>query len=85
MKVLILWITSAFAYVPFCINCKHFKPDLIDNKYGTCKRFPIIYKDDYYLVTGVDKTKKDHYHYCSTARSTERMCGEEGIEFEDNI
>lgn len=82
MKFLLL-VSPAFAFVPFCINCKHFRDDAVDKKYGTCKRFPIIYKDDYYLVTGVDKSKKDHYHYCSTARGTERMCGEEGIEFEE--
>ena len=47
--------------------------DDVDKKYGTCKKFPIIYKDDYYLVTGNGNTKPVNYHYCSTAR----MCGEE--------
>jgi hypothetical protein len=83
MKVLLLWITPVFSYVPFCINCKHFKDDIVDKKYGTCKRFPIIYKDDFYLVTGNGNTKPVNYHYCSVARSTSRMCGEEGIEFEE--
>ena len=82
MKFFFLVLAPVFAYTPFCVNCKHFKEDLFDNKYGTCKKFPIIYKDDYYLVTGTGNTKPVTYHYCSIARGTSRMCGEEGIEFE---
>ena len=82
MKVLLLWIVPVFAYVPFCINCKHFKDDAIDKKYGTCRKFPIIKKDDDYLVTGVSKTRPVEYHYCSIARGSSRMCGENGNDFE---
>ena len=76
MKVLILlWITSVFAYVPFCINCKHFKNNVLDKKYGTCKIFPIIKNDDY-LVTRIYKPKPEEYHYFSTEKGSLRMYGE---------
>jgi hypothetical protein len=83
MRFFFLFLVPVLCYVPFCINCKHYKVDLLDKKYGTCKLFPINQKDDYYLVTGIDKTKKEYYHYCSTARSTARMCGEEGKGFKE--
>lgn len=83
MKGLILLLAPVFAYVPFCINCKHFKDDVVDRKYGTCRIFPIIRKEDYYLVTGIGKTNIVEYHYCSTARGSSRMCGEKGTGFEE--
>ena len=84
MKLFFLLLSPVISYVPFCVNCKHFKEDLFDNKYGTCKKFPIIYRDEYHLVTGIGNTKPVTYHYCSIARGTSRMCGEEGSMFEGN-
>lgn len=62
----------------FCHNCKYFVANGMPDKFGKCSLFPIISKDDYYLVTGVNEARDAEYSYCSTARSMEHMCGEEG-------
>ena len=62
----------------FCKNCKFFKKDFFsETKYGHCSRFPFQLPNDY-LVDGVKDTSPISYHYCSTARSSDRMCGPEG-------
>ena len=81
MKFLVFFIVPVFSYVPFCIHCKHFKRDSIDNKYGKCSLFPRLTEDDYYLVDGLH-TKETDYHYCATARVSDKMCKKEGIYFE---
>jgi hypothetical protein len=68
-------------HVPLCIHCKHYRSSFLDTKYGTCNLFPINQKDDYYLVNGV-RSKKTSDYYCSTARGSSRMCGEEGKYYE---
>ena len=62
----------------FCVNCRHFKGNFLSgNKFGKCKLFPIIDKDNQvdYLVSG---TPYSRYYYCSTAREYDNMCGLEG-------
>ena len=62
----------------FCKNCKFFKKDFFsETKYGHCSRFPLQPPNDY-LVDGVKDTSPTRYHYCSTARSSDHMCGPEG-------
>ena len=63
----------------FCLNCRYF----LDNSYtgiqfGKCAQFPHIIEDNSYLITGTSIYQEIDYHYCSTARSTETMCGKEG-------
>lgn len=66
-----------------CKNCKFFKKDFItDTKFGHCSRFPTEPINNYYLVDGYKDTSPTSYHYCATARSSERMCGPEGKYFE---
>lgn len=48
-----------------------------ETKYGHCSRFPFQLPNDY-LVDGVKNTSPISYHYCSTARSSDHMCGPEG-------
>jgi hypothetical protein len=66
----------------FCKDCKFFKKDFFsETKYGHCSRFPNQPIDNY-LVDGYKDTSPTSYHYCSVARSSERMCGPEGKYFE---
>jgi len=58
----------------FCLHCTHFIPDELGNHFGTCKFFPIQYKDSSFLVTGEKQEIK--YNYCSTARKFDHMCGD---------
>ena len=63
----------------FCLNCRYF----LDNSYtgiqfGKCSQFPHIIEDNSYLITGTSIYQEIDYHYCSTARSSETMCGKEG-------
>lgn len=67
----------------FCINCKFFKKDFMNNnKYGRCSLF--IKENADYLVVGIEEKSFDNYYYCSTARGSEGMCGEEGKEYVSN-
>jgi len=65
-----------------CINCKYFKKDFLSNdNFGKCALFPKeIYNTDY-LVDGKRIKQKNEYYYCSTARSSDDMCGKSGKQF----
>lgn len=65
-----------------CINCKHFIPGTIDNKYGKCVLFPNNGNVDF-LVTGIDNY--NNYYYCTITRYYENMCGKEGKYYEIKI
>jgi len=66
----------------FCKDCKFFKKDFFtETKYGHCGKFPNQPTDDY-LVDGIKDLSPIAYFYCSTARSSDRMCGPEGKYFE---
>ncbi len=65
----------------FCKNCKFFKKDFFtETKFGHCSRFPFQQTDNY-LVDGYKDESPINY-YCSTARSSDRMCGPEGKYYE---
>ena len=69
--------------IKICKDCKFFKKDFsAETKFGHCSHFPIQEKDNYFLVDGFKDTSPTSYHYCATARSSERMCGPEGKYFE---
>ena len=64
-----------------CINCKFYKRNFLSgNKFGKCLLFPREVSNDYIFVDGTNSKKKEYY-YCSTARTTHHMCGEEGLFF----
>jgi hypothetical protein len=83
-------ILSAYTIKPkFCIDCKFFRKDDLDNKYGTCVLFPKkndehMNDDRYFLVNGIDNRKKQNieYNFCSTSRHFDTMCGKDGIFYE---
>ena len=61
-----------------CITCSFYKKDrLSDKKFGKCTLFQQEASNDYIFVDGTIDKKID-YHYCSTARKLDHMCGEEG-------
>ena len=65
-----------------CIDCKFYtKGFLTSNEFGKCALFPKENDNDYFLVNGVNNNKTE-YHYCSTSRRFERMCGKEGKFYE---
>jgi hypothetical protein len=68
-----------------CINCKHFKNDiLVANRFGKCALFPNIIKDDddYYSVNGIQKVTNIDYKFCFIARKYDFYCGKEGKLYE---
>lgn len=84
MKLALLMAIPAFSFeIPLCIHCKHYRKTFLqDTKFGTCALFPFtVTNDDSYFVNGL-KSKKVVDYYCSTARGSYRMCGEEGKYFE---
>ena len=67
-----------------CTDCKYFKKDyLTSKKFGKCSFYPIPKYNDYYLVDGSKEVFEYNYHYCSTARNFEHMCGKEGKHFKN--
>lgn len=58
-----------------CINCKHFIKGNHNYKFGRCSLFPII--EEY-----INRLNIDEYNNCTTARTFESMCGQEGKMYE---
>jgi len=61
-----------------CINCKHFIPDDDTGEFSRCSFFPHVHSKINYLVNGINKIDKGDFYYCSTARTSDNMCGIEG-------
>ena len=68
-----------------CKNCKYVITDIsydFSNEYSKCSLFntTTTLSNTKYLVTGVDDGVRVHvdYSYCSTARTFQNMCGQEG-------
>jgi len=68
-----------------CSNCKYFIPgDSFSPQlfYAKCAAFPSLK----YLVAGPTENEQhiyhiDDYHYCSTSRNLESLCGKEGKKY----
>lgn len=79
--------SKVFSIKPkFCVNCKYNIPDTVistsNPKFSKCALFPKSSDDNNsYLVTGDFKLSLVEYHYCSTARDQESMCGQKGTEY----
>ena len=71
---------SASQIIPkLCINCKFYTKSFFSfSEFGKCSVFPKEKDNDYFLVNGIINNNNIEYHYCSTSRKFERMCGEEG-------
>ena len=82
LKVVPLFIVNQDQNIKFCKDCKFFTKDFLPQiKFGHCSHFPYQPSDDY-LVDGLKDTSPNSYYYCTTARSSERMCGAEAKYFE---
>ena len=68
-----------------CKNCKFFvKKDFFTaNKFGQCKLFNYE-ETKYFLVDGIPEKNLNTYHYCSTARKFDHLCGVDGKKFESS-
>jgi len=66
----------------FCVNCKFYLSN------SRCSHYPKIDDSELldYLVSGNANKLKNiddiKYYYCSTARSSERMCTKDGLNYE---
>ena len=87
--IYIFFIILSIMVVPFsesqikpklCIDCKFYKKDLFNSKFGKCSLFTLNYDQDYFLVDG--NTGKKDYLFCSIARKYDHMCGEKAKFYE---
>lgn len=77
LSILFLPILSFKETKPkLCIDCKHFIPDKDSGKYSKCFLCPTSQGKANFLVSGTINI--DDYYYCTTARSGNAICGEEG-------
>ena len=68
-----------------CIDCKFYTKNLFTfSEFGKCSLFPKEIDNSYFLVNG-NNNNNIEYHYCATARGTDRMCGEEGKFYEKKM
>jgi hypothetical protein len=78
MRLLATFFALTHALTPkLCIHCKHFMNQPSGPQFGKCALFSYKEEDD--LVTG--KVQETQYRYCSTARSSERLCGKKGKQY----
>jgi len=61
----------------FCIDCQFYKNNIFTgSEFGKCSLFPKDNDNVDFLVNG-NKNNNIEYHYCSTSRLTDNMCGKE--------
>lgn len=65
-----------------CISCKFYtKKNFTSSEFGKCSFFPTDNENTDHLVNGKPNNNIE-YHYCSTARKFDHICGKEGKFFE---
>lgn len=77
-SIILPLISSMQSKPKLCINCKHFIADNNSGEFGKCALFPTITNKVKFLVNGINDKQSRNYYYCSTSRSSNNMCGEEG-------
>ena len=83
LKTTPLFLVNSQDEIKICKDCKFFKKDFFtETRFGHCSLFPNEPINNYYLVDGFKDTSPTSYHYCSTARFSDIMCGPEGKYFE---
>lgn len=83
MKIILLFLTIATGFDKLCVNCKHFKKNIFTPaRYAKCKKFGRVDYSVEHLITGKKKENTEYMYYCSTARSYNHLCGEEGVGYE---
>ena len=86
MKLLYLFIVqcSSLSMPKLCVNCIHFMPDDTSDKYGKCDQFIIESDNNYGLMTGEYIEEFNDFHYCTTARNFDHMCGKHGKKYKSS-
>lgn len=80
---ILLPVSSSQIRPKLCIDCKFYTKNFFTfSEFGVCSKFPTGGSNDYYLVNGKNYNIEDFYHYCSTSRKFDHMCGKEGKFFE---
>jgi hypothetical protein len=69
----------------FCKDCRFYIQNCKIPQYSKCYRFPKIYDNYNYLVTGIESDENTDFYYCSTARMSDILCGEEGKKYEEKL
>ncbi len=65
-----------------CVNCLFFKKDYWwKNEYGKCTFFPKRNVNKNYFIDDFSVVDLPDYNYCSSARKSKNMCGEDGLMF----
>jgi hypothetical protein len=85
--IVILWcmmLGYSYDITPkYCVNCMFFRKEwMTDNRHGKCSLFLLASSSVDELVTGHKHTE---YHYCSSARSEDTMCGREGTKYKPRL
>ena len=77
-------INSLAINTRFCVNCKYIIPDNnLGIAYSKCSFFERI-NNEKYLISGDPDDIEKEFNFCSTARSFESMCGEDGKKYKKN-
>ena len=67
-----------------CIDCKFYTKNVFtSSEFGKCLLFTKENDNDYFLVNGNNHNHNIEYHYCSTSRKYDDMCGKEGKFYEN--
>jgi hypothetical protein len=80
------WIPGPVQEDKFCKDCKFFVKDYMNGDcYGRCSRYPFISDNlrNIYLVTGDTKDPYTYFKYCTEVRQDERLCGDEGKDYQE--
>lgn len=80
MKFIYMLFVPTFS-LNLCINCKHFKKDMFTpTRFAKCKKFMRVDYNVEHLISG--KKENQDMYYCSTARTSIILCGEDGTGYE---
>jgi len=82
-SIILTQISASQIKPKLCIGCKFYTKDFFTfSEFGKCSKFPTKPDNDYFLVNGKKNNNNIEYHYCSTSRKFDHMCGEEGKFYE---
>jgi len=84
----VILLSTSLKNQKLCINCKYFIPDRswfsTTQEFAKCSNFIKKYDDVNHLITGKVVVQKNEYFYCSTARTSDSMCGIDGNNYVKN-
>ena len=85
-SILLLPISANKIGPKLCINCKFYKKNFFAfGEFGKCAMFTYEQYNDNFLVNGKNDSINENFHYCSTARKYDYLCGKEGKFYEEKL